>query len=206
MPTGYTEIINREPETTFEQFTWLCARNFGALVMLRDDSNAPVPEAFEPSPYETARLEKAQAEVARLNAMTLEQAGEEARREYEAEIQARAERDSRRRAQAARYGMMLIKVEAWNPPTPEHDGLKKFMVDQLTESIKFDCSPIDYNSPWYALPSPYGETWLLEKKAEAAKDLLRAKTNWQEEQERVAGRNAWIKALRDSLTPGKTLI
>jgi hypothetical protein len=37
MPTGYTEKL-MEKGQTFQQFALLCARNFGALVMMRDDA------------------------------------------------------------------------------------------------------------------------------------------------------------------------
>ena len=33
-----------------------------------------------------------------------------------------------------RYETMLAEVEAWQPPTPDHEELKRFMADQLRES------------------------------------------------------------------------
>ena len=37
MPTGYTAIIEDDPNCTFEQYLMRCARAFGATVTMRDD-------------------------------------------------------------------------------------------------------------------------------------------------------------------------
>lgn len=37
MPTGYTSPLYEGKEISFEQFALRCARNFGALVMMRDE-------------------------------------------------------------------------------------------------------------------------------------------------------------------------
>lgn len=35
---------------------------------------------------------------------------------------------------------MLDQVQLWQPPTDDHMGLKEFMIQQIEESIKFDCA------------------------------------------------------------------
>lgn len=47
---------------TFPEFAMRCARNFGALIMMRDEPlDAPIPEKFEPSGYYKKEYEKAKA-------------------------------------------------------------------------------------------------------------------------------------------------
>ena len=37
-----------------------------------------------------------------------------------------------------RYDAMESQVLAWEPPTPDHQGLKNFMLNQIVDSRKFD--------------------------------------------------------------------
>jgi hypothetical protein len=61
--TGYTATLT-EKDQTFEQFVWACARNFGALITMRDDPmDAPVPELFELRSYYSERVEEARKEL-----------------------------------------------------------------------------------------------------------------------------------------------
>ncbi|VTR91619.1 unnamed protein product [Gemmata massiliana] len=45
---------------------------------------------------------------------------------------------------------MLEHVRAWEPPSTDHENLKQFMIDQLRESIDFDCRG-EYREPLPAL-------------------------------------------------------
>jgi hypothetical protein len=56
MPTGYTAKLMEEGQS-FPEFAMRCARNFGALIMMRDESlDVPIPEQFEPSDYYRKKL------------------------------------------------------------------------------------------------------------------------------------------------------
>ena len=81
---------------------------------------------------------------------------------------------------------------------PSHRVLKDFMVQQIEESIRFDCSTEYYKKPTELLT---GNQWLLEKKQQLLKDINYHTSEHQEEVERVRQRNEWIKQLRNSLYP-----
>ena len=49
MPTGYTVALYEGKDVTFEDFVMGCSRAFGALISLRDEPNAPIPEEFKVS-------------------------------------------------------------------------------------------------------------------------------------------------------------
>jgi len=73
MPTGCTAKLMSEGQT-FHEFIMQCARNFGALIMMRDDPwDAPIPDKFEPYGYHAKKLIEAREELKRLNNMSDEE-------------------------------------------------------------------------------------------------------------------------------------
>lgn len=194
MPTGYTADIDKG--ITFKQFALSCARNFGALITMRDDPHdAEIPDEFTPDTdhYDEA-LAKAEARFVELASMTEAQAAEKAEAEYREGLRAAADRNAERQALRDKYEAMLLKVEQWTPPTPDHAGLKRFMREQITESIRFDCG---YVTPDPVLASP--QEYIRAHKEQAIKDVEYYTQERQKEIERAAERTAWVKALRASL-------
>lgn len=197
MPTGYTASVQDGSITDFSVFAMRCARAFGALVMMRDEPHdASIPTEFLPSTYNAEALVKAQAEIRRLEAMT------------EDEIQAAASKDfadrtvswenlkKERMEHRARYNAMLEKVLLWTPPSDDHQELKKFMIQQLQESIRFDCSA--------ECPPPVqvaSRDWYAKAVMAAQHDLIYHAEADKKERERTAARNKWVADLRASLAP-----
>lgn len=99
---------------------------------------------------------------------------------------------------------MLEKVEAWIPPTKDHDHLKEFMITQLRESIDFDCNPDYYNADLTQLLIR-GENKLSaeqirnDKRNHLEEDLKYYQNKLYEEKKHVAAANEWIKDLYKSL-------
>lgn len=197
MPTGYTSELYDGKEQSFHEFVLSCARNFGALIEMRDEPlDAPIPDAFTPSDYHVTALAKAQAEYDRLIGMSDDEATVEANRladEWDAKL---ADQEATRVARKARYEAMLSDVQAWRPPTSEHKGLKDFMIEQLTESIRFDCSTYEYPSP-----TRDGGDWRYEALAKARRDIEYHTVEHAKDVFRAAERTAWVRALRESLEP-----
>src|SRR5437870_4307935 len=123
MPSGYTATLY-EGEQSFEDFVWGCARGMGALVLLRDSPDAPIPERFEPGTYYATRVADAQLRLDALNGMTADDAERAARTAFESETEYRRAADRRDAEIRARYEAMLRRVRAWEPPTPDHVGLR----------------------------------------------------------------------------------
>jgi hypothetical protein len=195
MPSGYTETLYKGDDQTFEQFVMQCARAFGALIELRDEPHAEIPEKFEASPYERKRLDAAIGLVVEVRDRTDEEwaAAQEAEiAEHNAHVREAIALAGERRV---RYELMLAQVRAWKPPTEEHKGLHEFMVKQLEESIAFDCSTRYLDEQrWVPVPE-YAQA----KQDDAARELRRAEQSLVEAQERAAGRTAWVQDLRQSL-------
>jgi hypothetical protein len=199
MPTGYTSELYAGKDVTFEHFALRCARGMGVAIELRDEPlEVPLPDEFVIGTYETERALEAQLKLAEAYARTPDdwaalelKSRTEANEAYEKSL---AESDALR----DRYEAMLAEVNDWEPPTEEHEGLKAFMVEQLTSSIKLDT---DYSYSWFQKDAE-PRTWEQYRRDQLVK--LHAEKKWaeqalREEEARVAGRNAWVRALRESL-------
>lgn len=194
MPTGYTAGI--EDGIGFEDFVMGCARGFGALILMRDDpTGTSIPE-FKPSTHNIKALEKARKEKTRLEKLSA----------YEIQQFADDDYDDKRRSNEAsiqknhelrdKYESMLSKVRLWEPPSEGHVELKRFMVNQIQESIDFDCNTSYYEKEVVRLTP---EQWLKEKHENVDWNINYHETENQKEIERVADRNLWVNQLKDSL-------
>ncbi|MPV55902.1 hypothetical protein CFB46_11935 [Burkholderia sp. HI2761] len=192
MPTGYTADIAKG--ITFEQYAWDCARAFGALVTLRDDPRAPIPERFEPDTYYQKRLEEVHATLERISTWTPDQVVTEYRRQFDARMVEYQARIDAATALRAKYDAMLAQVRAWQPPTPNHVNYKAFMESQIVESIKFDCC-LEYDSaPLPQEPAAWHAEWIADLKA----TVTRCEQQQRDEVKRAHDRTQWIQAIRES--------
>lgn len=194
MPSGYTEKLSKGPQE-FQDFALECARAFGALISMRDADGAEIPSSFEPNPYYKKAEQEARERLVALERRTSTEWAE-------AEIAEREEHNARNtelRAKASekldRYRSMRQEVLDWTPPTGEHIEMKAFMLDQLDQSIKMDCS-----TTWIRDREPMSVAqYRAEQLVAVQKEVGRAATGWAEEQERAASRTQWVADLRESL-------
>lgn len=197
MPTGYTEAVQSGEISELPDFALRCARAFGALVDLRDEPlSAPIPERLHPHvKYHEEQIAKASARLADLRAMSPDEVQRAAAWSYAQAHRSWQEYRAGRQQRRQRYETMLAKVSAWEPPTPEHVGLKHFMVVQLTESIEFDCNEEFDDAP----VAQQASAWLATEVERAQRDLNYHVEALSQEVERTESRNAWLAALRASL-------
>lgn len=197
MSTGYTAHIKDGIE--FNEFVWNCARAFGALIMMLDEpDSAPIPE-FKPSDYHEKALKEAVSALARYKEMSIASADKAALEEYEASCKQHKQWNRESSELEDKYRSMLAKVFEWRPPTKDHEGMKKFMAEQIQESIKFDCHTRE-------MPEAMrGKEW-LELQIETAKRSIDYHTKKHaEEVKRTNDRNEWVKALNASVPMPKKL-
>ncbi len=196
MPTGYTAPVQSGEVRDFPTFATQCARAFGALITMRDDpTDTPIPEEFEVSDYHPNALKDAEARLVGLSEMTVAEITAARLEAFESAVAYRDEFLSRKQAERVRYEAMLEKVRAWTPPTDEHQGLRDFMEEQLSGSIDVDCG--DYE-PSIDVPTTNVE-WMRAEVEKAKKSVEYHRRELVAEEERVAGRNEWVRALRESL-------
>lgn len=195
MPTGYTADVQKG--ITFKQFAMNCARAMGALVMMRDEpSGAEIPEAFPPSTYNRDQLPRLRDELGKLRAMNVAEIEAAAADDFKKQTASYQERMQQREDLRVKYQAILDEVNAWTPPTPEHEGFKQFMQEQLTGSIKFDCDLGKFDTE----PAPVDpQQWIELQLQSVLRDIEYNTKADAEEVERTQKRNDWISALRTSL-------
>jgi hypothetical protein len=196
MPTGYTACIGEGAD--FNKFALGCTRAFGALIMMRDEpGDAPIPERFEPSDYHAKAIKVAEASLRELDGMPLDEAERRANADYAQAMQRNREMIAKNDALRESYTAMLAKVAAWQAPTADHEGLKTFMREQITQSIDFDCS-----NEYYLRNAPVKLTameWRSKQVEAARRDITYHSKEHADEVGRAATRTDWVKALRESL-------
>lgn len=195
MPTGYTSSI--EDGISFEKFVLQCSRAFGALIMMRDEpTDAPIPDEFLPSDYHLKEAEKAKTKYHMLNYFSIDSAQERIKKEYEEAMKEWDDRVRHKLNLKLKYEQMLDKVRDWEPPTSEHYGLKEFMIQQITESIKWDCEIYEQYKP---VLETNAVKWIDEQKAKHLKDLEYHEAEYAKEVDRSKNRTEWVRALKKSL-------
>jgi len=201
MPTGYTAPVQDGTITELSDFALICARAFGAMVLLRDsDQSLEATRRFiaegayaESSSYYEERLTEARARLDALLAMNDADALAAAQAERDSAEEREREREEKRLRELARYETMIAKVKAWPAPTTEHERFKDFMLDQLRSSIDFDCRPFSMPLPEVSL------AWRDTEIEREVASIARCEEEIAKERERNDGRRAWITALIDSL-------
>lgn len=140
MPTGYTAEI--EKDQSFEDFVLGCARAFGATIHQRDDPSSSKPRlrTEDEDSYYIKALKEAKEEVALLEAMSTEERVTHGAKLRQEALDRQQQFFNKKVVLRQKYMDMLAKVEAWYPPTPNHQELKSFMINQITQSIDFDCN------------------------------------------------------------------
>jgi len=193
MPTGYTAKLHDGPQE-FNDFVLSCSRALGATVHQRDESPELKPKLREPhTSYLEERLNKAATRLREAESWSEEEAQSQAEeqniknREYWLGVKERAI------ARRERYEDMLTQVRAWTPPTDGHVGLKEYMIDQLEESIRFDCH--DRGEP---IPLT-GEEYRAQQIASTERELEYYPKEIEAEIERSNEANKWILDLFASL-------
>lgn len=198
MPSGYTALLQENPDMAFEQFAARCARAMGALIHMRDDPlDAPLPEKIVPAPWYNDRVVACEAELINLRMVPRAARDSMAEKEWQKTEDRRLERIKERTELRVAYEAMLEKVRAWQPPTPDHQGFKDFMEKQLVESIAWDC-----DTKYDAEPTPKltGGEWYEKQEKWLLNEIHSAKQSYAEEVARTEGRQKWLDDLRNSLT------
>jgi hypothetical protein len=195
MPTGFTQVLFDKPDTTFATFALRCARGMGVCIHMRDVSlDVPPPEVVEPYKYHREALDKAQARMRELETMAPDEAQRQADAEHAEALRFHQEGVAREKRERESMTSMLAEVAAWVPPTTEHEGLKRFMTEQLTISM-----PSDYYAKQPTPKKQRGWKWLEEAKTKAARDVEYHAGHWREDRERATKATDWLQALRDAL-------
>ena len=193
MPSGYTSDIADGKDVSFNDFALKCARAFGACIEQRDDNANDKPKLIERNNEDNYHLEE--LEKAKMwKSPTKEEFDDYVTKScayYNEQI------DKQNKLKVS-YEDMLVKANKWVPPTTEHEGLKKFMIEQLSESLRHDCGH-DYRRELLQINS-YTHAEYVDVMRDSNKRNIEYHTEQlKKDNKRVDTRNAWISALYKSL-------
>ena len=198
MPTGYTSDLYDGKDVSFRDFVLRCSRAMGAAVLLRDHDSSvvPTPENVNGGGgYYTSRLQDARTELRHWTELAGPALEAETETFNAAQRKSLADDKAKRDRIAASYRGMIQQVEEWVPPTPDHEGLKDFMLQQLRDSLKHDAEPTDPR--WY---QEYLPTDLRDMKiGNLTQEITRLEKSADEDVERDRSRVEWVEALYASL-------
>ena len=208
MPTGYTALISENPDITFEEFTLRCVSAMGVSIMMREEpmgkkiTRESITGIRENKSYHEGELEKARKELDRIERMAPDDPDfmKEVSEEREAAIiNCNEEIEKNARLRKA-YESMLQKIRRWEPPTDDHKGLKKFMDDQVSESVKFDCNNDYYKKRLEDLSGPVDFAEEYEEKLSSARESVEYHSRYMEEDRgKNDNRIKWMEKLCESI-------
>lgn len=191
MPTGYTSDIYTGKKVEFKDFALSCARAFGACVMQRDDPADVKPKIIPEESYHTEKLKK----LKKFKKPTKAQFESYVKKTIADNKKSIKEKNELKK----RYSDMLEKAKNWQPPTKEHEGLKKFMIEQIINSIDFDCELDYYEHEIKVVSAMTYKDYVTKKLTEHNRSIERHKEYEAKDLNNIKQRNKWIKDLYNSL-------
>lgn len=202
MPTGYTSYIKDGKITSGKEFLKLCTRAFGIAIDLKDKSlDVPTPCHFEPNPYYEKAYKDSLVSREKAYIKTLEEVKEDIISKYD-DNKIRAEKILKDyKDEDEKYLKVREEVEKWIPPTPEHENLKKFCLEQIDMSLNtslYEWCEEDINKELNTSDDTVMK-YIDILKDNADKEVKRTYENWQAELRRVEEKNLWMKQFLDSL-------
>jgi hypothetical protein len=197
MPTGYTAGIIDGDITTFKQFATLCMRNFGATVHMRDDDMDAEYKPRVPSTYHAEAIEEAKLKLWDMENLTDEELIEQEIKSLNESKQYAVESIKKSKETRAKLEAMLEEVMKFKPPTPDHVGAWEFMIQQIKDTIQWDCdtkySEESIVRAEVALESIDPDEIRGSVKANALEDIARHEKGLAEEIKRCNEANEWVK-------------
>ena len=194
MPTGYTADIYNGKDVSFNDFALKCARAFGACIEQRDDDLNDKPKLIEKNNDDCYHIKRIN-EAKKWKKPT--------KVEFDDYVKMQTayynEKIDKQNKLKASYQKMLDKANAWTPPTKEHEGLKKFMIEQLTGSLDFDCDNDYYQRELNNIKQLTYNQYVKNMRDSNKRDIEYHTNELKKDNERVDNRNAWISALYKSL-------
>lgn len=199
MATGYTHKIGEDPKFTFQQFAVGCMRAFGACIEQRDDDMNDAPKLRKKSKRDNYHFNKLNGIRERIKAFKKIKGSklkERGLKRIVSGLRYNFEAIEREQKLRVRYEAMLKEARAYQPPTTEHENFKKFMIEQLESSLKFDCGGSYHTDAVIKLGRELTELSARSEKRrlkeEIDRDLEYHTKHFKEDMERDAGANKWI--------------
>ena len=200
MPSGLTCSIYDGSDMTLRGFALTCVRQLGAGYVVTDQGEKRMPlykaPELEVSDYHPKHMKQCEEDLAYWK--KVKDDPELCKRLYDEahmkrEIENTQSKDNKEEIKA-RYMKMIEKVES-RELDEKYASLKELMLEQLHESMDWDCKPTLPNEA----PMPSVEDWVNSRIELAEWRINYHKEEWEKEKQRVADTNAYLKGLYDAI-------
>lgn len=202
MPSQLTRKLYDGTATNLNDFALQCARNLSLFFELRDELNgSSLPQSFTPRSHYGEHVEKIEAEIATVSSWSETEAEASAQAFFQERQQAYDAAVETTKVRCQRYTQMREDVEAWEPPTEEHEFLKKHMIELLEQDAPSE------SMTYLIIPQPMpGLEYKRVRLEELRKQLAQAIKDRDGDIERSRIRTAWTEELRQSLPENPRII
>lgn len=205
MPSGYTVGIQNGTINNLNDFIWTCARGFGAFITQKDNIDEPPVLKEKPYPYYKNQVKKLLKKQQKYNEYTDDDWQKEYFKYIEDQLKDIDNNIKEKIESKEKYENILNQVKEWIPPNENFHELKSFMINQIEESIDFDCN----TSFWQERKNKISNLKLEQYKRnildDINKSLISSKEYYDEEVQRVKERNQWKQQLIESIGLPKIL-
>ena len=205
MPSGYTEGILSGTINDLNDFIWMCARGFGAFITQKDNIDEPPILKEKPNPYYKNKIKQLLKKQQKYNEYTDDDWQNEYLKYIEDQLKDIDDNIKEKIESKEKYENILNQVKEWIPPNENFHKLKSFMINQIEESIDFDCD----TSFWQERKNKISNLKLEQYKRNVLNDinesLISNKEYYDEEVQRVKERNQWKQQLIESIGLPKIL-
>lgn len=145
MATGYTEGILNGKINTFKDFALKCVLAFGASIHLRDETGDVKYRSAEPTDYHKKAIQDAKKELNRIENLTDDEIINSHIKTLKADKERCLREIEKIKKDREKLEDILAKAENFVPPTQEHEEFRQFMINQLKQTIEFDCNTDFYD-------------------------------------------------------------
>lgn len=211
MPTGYTQGILDGTTKDFKSYATKCLRAFGAAIHMRDEDLSAEYRPEQPSEYHEKQILKWTEDLEAAQRRDPRMFYYEHVEDLKKDIIDNRKKIEERKSQRARLDQMLREAQGWTPPTDEHQNFKRFMIQQLEETIKWDGDWEFYEEELLKSEQNLrlAETQDLETYAETLKEerirriqeqIKYHREHYEEDVNRCESRNRWASQLIESVS------
>lgn len=136
MPTGYTYFIENGNISTGAEFLKKCIREFGCCADQREAPlSVPLVSEVKPSSYYKEQYENSVKKYDEFKSKTNDEIREMIRDNRDKDLSDTERYLSKQKLLRNKYLAIREDVENWVPPTPDHEGIKRFALEQIDISI-----------------------------------------------------------------------
>ena len=203
MPTGYTAGILDGKIKTFKQFATQCIRAFGGAVHMRDDDwDAPY-RPDKVGDYYPEQIKEINKKIEKLKKLSDKELINNRKKELIEERIRYTKIIGEKKQAELKLQEFLEQAKQYETPTPNHVGIKEFMIQQLTDTIKWDADVSYYEKEVAEVDKQLENIDPVEIRKSLMEmyqeDLERNEKRLKEEETRINERNEWSKQYFESL-------